>query len=79
MLIDLCVTNAPSNITNAGVIELSKSKHVLVYMTHRVHYKQMGSCLVQKRIMKILIEKSIQEAWNNKHENANHMVMLVIN
>ena len=38
-LIDHCVTNAPSKITNAGIIELSISDHVLVYMTHKVDYK----------------------------------------
>ena len=39
-LIDLCFTNAPSKIVNSGIIELSISNHVLVYMTHKVHYKQ---------------------------------------
>ena len=51
-LIDLCVTNAPSKITNAGIIELSISDHVLVYMTHKVHYKQIGSHFAQIRNMK---------------------------
>ena len=51
-LIDLCVTNAPSKITNAGIIELSISDHVLVYMTHKVHYKQISSRFVQIRNMK---------------------------
>jgi hypothetical protein len=50
-LIDLCVTNAPSKILNSGIIELSISDHVLVYMTHKVHYKQTGSRLVQIRSM----------------------------
>ena len=39
-LIDLCVSNAPLKITNARIIELSISDHVLVYMTHKVHYKK---------------------------------------
>ena len=51
-LIDLCVTNAPSKIVNSGTIELSISDHVLVYMTHKVHYKQTCSRLVQIRSMK---------------------------
>ncbi len=51
-LIDLCVTNAPSKIINSGIIELSISDHALVNMTHKVHYKQTGSRLVQIRNMK---------------------------
>jgi hypothetical protein len=51
-LIDLCVTNAPSKIVNSGIIELSISDFVLVYMTHKVHYKQTCSRLVQIRSMK---------------------------
>jgi uncharacterized membrane protein len=42
-LIDLCVTNSPSKIINSGILERSISDHVLVYMTHKVHYKQTGS------------------------------------
>ena len=33
------------------------SDHVLVYMTHKVHYKQTGSRLIEIRNMKILIMK----------------------
>ena len=51
-LIDLCVTNAPSKIMNTGIIELSISDHVLVYMTHKVYYTQTGSGLIEIRNMK---------------------------
>ena len=51
-LVGLCVTNAPSKIINSGIIELSISDHVLVYMTHKVHYKQTGSRLIEIRNMK---------------------------
>jgi hypothetical protein len=67
-LIDLCFTNAPSKIVNSGIIELSISDHVLVYMTHKVHYKQTGSRLVQIRSMKNFNTENYlrdleQQAW----------------
>ena len=67
-LIDLCVTNAPSKIVNSGIMELSISDHVLVYMTHKVHYKQTCSRLVQIRSMKNFNTENYlrdleQQAW----------------
>ena len=62
-VIDLCVTNSPSKITNAaGIIELSINDHVLVYMTYEVHYRQIGSRLAQIRnITKINRENCIRD------------------
>ena len=51
-LIDLCFTNTSSKIIKSGTIELSISDHVLVYMTHKVYYKQTGSKIVTIRNMK---------------------------
>ena len=45
-LIDLCFANTSSKIIKSGTIELSISDHVLVYMTHKVCYKQTGSQIV---------------------------------
>ena len=45
-LIDLRISNAPSKITNAGIIEFCITDHVFklscVYMTYKVHHKQIG-------------------------------------
>jgi hypothetical protein len=72
-LIDLCVTNTPSKIVNSGIIELSISDHLLVYMTHKVksnlvNYKQTCSRLVQIRSMKNFNTENYlrdleQQAW----------------
>ena len=79
-LIDLCVTNAPSKIKNSGRIELSISNHVVVQMTHKVHYKETGSRIVTLRNMKTFngetyIRDLQQQAWTdvNLSNDSNEM------
>ena len=55
-LIDVCVSNSPSKIINSGITELSISDHVLVYMTHKVHYKQTGSQLREIRNINLMMK-----------------------
>ena len=41
-LIDLCLTNTPSNIVKSGVIHLSISDHSLVYLIRKAHIIREG-------------------------------------
>jgi hypothetical protein len=41
-LIDLCLTNTPSNIVKSGVIHVSISDHSLIYMTRKANYIRGG-------------------------------------
>ena len=90
-LIDLCVSNAPSKITNAGIIELCISDHVFklscVYMTYKVHHKQIASHLVQIRNMKKINKENYilrdleQQVWTDENvsNNTNEMWAAWIN
>ena len=47
-LIDLCITNSPTNVVNSGVLHLSISDHSVVYMVRKTHYKSNGARMVLK-------------------------------
>ena len=51
-LIDLCITNSPVNVVNSGVLHLSMSDHLLVYMVRNAQYKRNGSRIVKVRSLK---------------------------
>ena len=51
-LIDLCITSAPTNVVDSGVMHLSISDHSLVYMIRKAHYVRNGVRHIEARTMK---------------------------
>ena len=51
-LIDLCITSAPINVVNSGVIHLSISDYSLVYMIRKAHYVRDDVRHIEARTMK---------------------------
>ena len=51
-LIDLCLTNTPINVVKSGVIHVSISDHLLVYMIRKAHYIRGGPRTIYARTMK---------------------------
>ena len=51
-LIDLCLTNMPTNTFKSGVIHLSISDHSLTYTIRKAHYTPQGPRIINTRSMK---------------------------
>ena len=51
-LIDLCLTNTPTHVVDAGVVSLSISDHSLIYAIRKAHYVQGAPRMVHIRSMK---------------------------
>ena len=69
-LIYLCITSAPINVVNSGVMHLSISDHSLVYMIGKAHYVQDGVRHIEARTMKNISTENFlrdleQKHWNN--------------
>ena len=69
-LIDLCLTNTPSNVAKSGVIHLSISDRSLVYMIRKAHYVREGTRTVEIRSLKNFNRESFlrdleQKQWDN--------------
>ena len=69
-LIDLCITSAPANVVNSGVMHLSISDHSLVYMIQKGHYVRDGVRRIETRTMKTFNSENFlrdleQRQWHN--------------
>ena len=69
-LIDLCITSAPANVVNSGVMHLLISDHSLVYMTRKAHYVRDGVRRIETRTMKNFNSENFlrdleQRPWDN--------------
>ena len=69
-LIDLCITSAPANVVNSGVMHLSISDHSLVYMIQKDHYVRDGVRRIETRTMKTFNSENFlrdleQRQWHN--------------
>ena len=51
-LIDLCLTNMPTNTFKSGVPHLSISDHPPIYMIRKAHYTPQGPRIIITRSMK---------------------------
>ena len=51
-LIDLCLTNMPTNTFKSGVLHLSISDHSLTYTIRKAHYTPQGPRIINTRSMK---------------------------
>ena len=66
-LIDLCITSAPTNVVNSGVMHLSISDHSLVYMIRKAHYVRDGVRHIEARTMKNFSSKNFLRDLEQKH------------
>ena len=71
-LIDLCITNSPTNVVNSSVLHLSISDHSLVYMVRKTHYKSNGARIVEVRSLKNFSRENFLrdielKQWSNVH------------
>ena len=66
-LIDLCITSAPTNVINSGVMHLSISDHSLVYMIRKAHYVRDGVRRIEARTMKNFNSKNFLRGLEQKH------------
>ncbi|XP_028403422.1 uncharacterized protein LOC114526119 [Dendronephthya gigantea] len=65
-LIDLCVTNCPQKIVNAGVLHLGISDHSLVYFIRKTHYQQTTARIIQSRVFKNFNKNDFLRELNEK-------------
>ncbi len=79
-LIDLCITSAPTNVVDSGVMHLSISDHSLVYMIRKAHYVRNGVRHIEARTMKNFNSENFlgdleQKHWGNVYcsEDPNKM------
>ena len=66
-LIDLCITSAPTNVVNSGVMHLSISDHSVVYMIRKAHYVRDGVRHVEARTMKNFSSENFLRDLEQKH------------
>ena len=66
-LIDLCITSAPINVVNSGVMHLSISDHSLVYIIRKTHYVQDGVRHIEARTMKNFNTENFLRDLEQKH------------
>jgi hypothetical protein len=58
ILIDLCLTNMPTNTFKSGVLDLSISDHSLIYTIRKAHYTHQGPRIINTRSMRNLNRKA---------------------
>ena len=69
-LINICITSAPANVVNSGVMHLSINNHSLVYMIRKAHYVRDDVRHIETRTMKNFNSENVlrdleQRQWDN--------------
>lgn len=79
-LIDICFTNAPTNVVKSGVIHLSISDHSLIYLIRKIHHIRQGPRTIEIRSLKGFNRENFlrdleQKPWENVYcsEDPNEM------
>lgn len=64
ILIDLCITNSPEEVTKSGVIHLAISDHSVVFLTRKAHYDRNDHRTIDTRQVKHF-DSNNQTQWAN--------------